>query len=231
MNRQPTFNGLSKLMGTTPYNLTVMLAGKSALLSSAIKRRMTKTEPTLIQVETKKPEPVVVKPISYSGDGETHICIDIDAQTDLGRMLSHYYECEFEHPVFGMFRTMEGFWRYINCDDKGTKQRDEFRTINGKGVNKISRTMEKRNVDNFKEIIYEANYYRILNNEKLYDLFVNSDLPFDYYFLFGDDKIVQRAKGYQWIINMYESLRSNMRKGIKPERPNYGELLDVLRSV
>lgn len=166
-----------------------------------------------------------------TGDGVTHICIDIDAKTELGRMLSHYYESGFVHPTFGSFKTLEGFWRYINCDDEGSKQRDDFRTISGRGVNKISRHMAKRNVKNFKQIIYEANYYRIINDKKLYDLFVSSTLPFDYYFLFGDAKIVQRAKGYSWIINMYEELRQMMKAGEKPPTPDYGNLLEALRNI
>lgn len=176
-------------------------------------------------------EPVNIGDDVNTGDGITHICIDIDGKTELGRMLSHYHECDFTHPRFGTFRTLEGFWRYINCDDEGSKQRDGFRTISGRGVNKISRTMAKRNVKNFKQIIYEANYYRIISNDKLYDLFINSTLPFDYYFLFGESKIIQRAKGYLWIINMYEDLRQMIKAGEKPETPDYGDLLDALRSI
>lgn len=194
----------------------------------------------LIQVETKRTTPkvttVVNKEVSanddvYTGDGDTHVCIDIDGKTELGRMLSHYYESNFEHPVFGSFKTLEGFWRYINCDDEGSKRRDEFRTISGRGVNKISRTMAKRNVKNFKEIIYEANYHRIMSDKKLYDLFVNSTLPFDYYFLFGENKIIQRAKGYQWIINMYEDLREMMRDDRVLPPVDYGDLITALRSI
>lgn len=169
---------------------------------------------------------------NFTRDGVTHICIDFGAKTELGRMLSHYYEHDsFIHPVFGSFKCLEGFWRYINCIDNENKRRDEFRTASGKAASKISRDLEKRNVKNFKEIIYAANYHRIILDEKLHEKFIQSTLPFDYYHLFGPAKIVSRGKGYQWIITMYEDLRNIIKNGEQPPSPDYSKLLLDLRFI
>ena len=50
-------------------------------------------------------------------DGITHINIWFQGKTELGRMLSHFYELPFTHPFFGDFKTMEGLWRYIQNKD------------------------------------------------------------------------------------------------------------------
>jgi hypothetical protein len=203
-------------------------AGTSALLSGT----------GLIQVETRPSKPVTnssdaaisvptnsANDKNASGDGTTHIRIDIGAETLLGRSLAPYYECDFVHSVFGHFRTMEGFWRFINCDDEGTKRVQDFRTVSGRGVKKISETMKKRFVSNFKEIIYDATYFRIINDKELCKFFTESTLPFDYYYYFGDYKILIRGKGAPWIIEMYENLRTMIKNGEKPTSPNFTKLI------
>ncbi|MFZ6799265.1 hypothetical protein [Undibacterium sp. Di24W] len=218
--------------GVTPHYQMVESAGTSALLSGT----------GLIQVETRASKPVtdssdtvISLPINSaddkktSGDGITHIRIDIEGETLIGRMLSSYYECNFIHPIFGPFRTMEGLARYINCDDEGTKRTQDFRTVSGRGVKKISETMKKRFVSNFKEIIYDATYFRIINDKELCKLFTESTLPFDYYFYFGDYKILIRGKGAPWIIEMYENLRTMIKNGEKPTSPDFTKLIADLK--
>ena len=43
-------------------------------------------------------------------DGVDHINIYSRGKTQLGRMLSNFYLSPFNHPVYGGFNTVEGFY-------------------------------------------------------------------------------------------------------------------------
>jgi hypothetical protein len=197
-----------------------------------------------MQIETKKQaQPATSARLGKnSGDGINCINVDIAGKTELGRMLSHYYVQEFEHPIFGKFTCMEGFWHYINTCDKPTHRnaakqygkdgketppaiRDDLRRLHGRAVNKVSREFQKRHVKDFQQIILEANYYRIMQNPELKKKLIESTLKFDYYFLYGPMSLELRPKGHAWITRMYETLRTMIKNGEKPETPDYTDVL------
>jgi hypothetical protein len=153
----------------------------------------------------------------YTKDGIDHINIWFKARTELGRELSHFYYMPFKHPYYGPFNCMEGFWYYI----KSVQRDDSLRTLSGYQAKEHGRTLTRRWVDNFKAIIIEANYHKIIQNEDLERKVIESTLPFDHYYLYGDGNIIIRPKGNEWLVEGFEEIRTMIKEGRAPEKIEY----------
>lgn len=151
------------------------------------------------------------------GDGITHINISILGNTELGKQLAHFSPIGFTHPHYGPFNSMEGFWHYINSVSRD----DKLRHLIGRSAKKHSKTLTKTKVVGFQEIIKEANFYRIEQNPELKKMFVESSLPFDYYYYYNNGPVAMRPRGHAWIAEMYEELRRMMKEGKRPEPLDY----------
>lgn len=152
-------------------------------------------------------------------DGITHINIWSRGETDLGRGLSHFHHSPFIHPYFGPFNSMEGFWYYI----KTAEQDDALRNLSGHHAKEYGRTLTGRWRANFREIINAANFYRIDQNDALEQLMYDSELPFDHYYLFGPGNILIRPKGYEWLVEGFEEIRTMVQQGKKPQELDYSQ--------
>lgn len=153
-------------------------------------------------------------------DGVNHINIWYRGATELGRMLSHFYELRFVHPFFGPFNSMEGFWHYIKSEEKD----DELRLLAGQEARNYGKKLSPAYVPGFAEIINTANFYKIEQSPKLKQLFVDSDLPFEHYYLFGPGEVLIRPKGHAWLISGFEKSRRMMKAGQRPVEIDYSKL-------
>ena len=159
-------------------------------------------------------------------DGITHINVWIKGKTELGRMLAHFYESPFTHPFFGPFVSMEGFWHYIQSEE----QPDILRSLSGIAAKKKGKTLTWKYVDNFHDIINGGNFYKVEQNETIRKLFLESTLPFDYYYLFtpkgdaaGLSPTIVRPTGYDWLITGFEEIRNMMKNGERPSNKAYSQ--------
>ena len=163
-------------------------------------------------------------------DGKTHINIDARGQTELGRMLVHTFKSNMIHPTFGPFNSIEGFWAYIRSNVKS--DRDRFRYVSGTTAKRESRIKDPRYIQNFHDIIIEANYFKILQNEKLKKLFIESTLPFDSYYIFhskeskATEGMLVRPQIHSWLMPGFEKIRRMIREERQFGRVNYGDLID-----
>lgn len=148
-------------------------------------------------------------------DGITHI--NVGGRTRLGRDLSHFAYTPFVHPFYGPFNCMEGFWHYIRAD----KPDDSLRSLTGWQAKKHGRKLEVNRVENFRELINEANYYRIEQNPELKKIFLECDLPLDHYYTYGAGNLLIHPRGYDWILAGLEEIRKMMQHGQKPEPVDY----------
>jgi len=163
-------------------------------------------------------------------DGKTHINIWINSKTPLGVMLAHFYESPFVHPFFGPFASMEGFWHYVQNEE----QDDSLRSLSGMSAKKRGKRLTWRHVENFHEIITAANFYKIEQNAELKKLFLESTLPFDYYYIFapkgdavGLASTVIRPPGYDWLVKGFEDIRKMMQHGDRPSPNLYAQFAKV----
>lgn len=163
-------------------------------------------------------ETKTVKKKKKEGDGVTYI--NINGETALGQMLAHFYASRFVHPYFGPFNCMEGFWHYIKTKEKD----DQLRTLVGADAKKFGAQLTRVYVKDFQAIIEAATYYKIEQNEEMKKLFIESTLPFDYYYLFGAGKVLIRPKGWKWMIEVITNVRTAMKEGKRPPEIDYSQL-------
>ena len=169
-------------------------------------------------------------------DGITHINIWFQGKTELGRMLSHFYELPFTHPFFGDFKTMEGLWRYIQNKDTTPEEaergieKDKLRHMSGIAAKNFGKSLTWRKVECFIEIIAAANFYKIKQSPKLMRMFTDSTLPFVMYYVRiatgdaeGQGGTVVPLTKYKWLVKSFEDNRKLMQYGERPEKIDYSQ--------
>ena len=155
-------------------------------------------------------------------DGLTHINIYSRSNDHLGRMLSHFYYSPFNHPVFGPFNCMEGLWHWVKSQERD----DKLRGMTGWKAKEHGKLMTKRYLKNFQEIIMAANFYKIEQNPLLKELMINSNLPFEHYYIHGPAKLVIMPDSCEWLIKGFEQIRTLLKEGKRPPEVDYSGALN-----
>lgn len=135
-------------------------------------------------------------------DGVTHINIDKRGRTELGQMLTHMARSQFDHPEFGPFQSVEGYIGFIRSGAKD----DQFHYVHGMNARYRAKNQDSDFIRGFRELVMEANYLKIVQNETLRQAIKASALPFDHYYLLSNGRPVQ-PRNAQWIIPGFEELR------------------------
>ena len=154
-------------------------------------------------------------------DGVHHINVWADGETNLGRGLSHGINCKFNHSVFGEFICMESFWHYIRSKERD----DRIRILFGFKLNSFNKDLTHINVPNFKAVIVDANYQKILQYPAMMSDLRESELPFDCYFYrtIGDEKVRQRPAFSSWLIWGLDEIRNSLKED---RDPDFSPLID-----
>lgn len=148
-------------------------------------------------------------------DGVSHINIYSRGQTELGRMLSHFYRSPFKHPFYGKFNSMEGFWYYV----KAAKPDDQLRRLVGFEAKLYGKELPTGPLyDSFYDVIVEANFHKIVQNPRIAQLMVDSTLPFDHYYLFPPGPIFVRQAGFEWLVKGFEDIRAELKSSAAAQR-------------
>lgn len=111
-------------------------------------------------------------------DGEDHINIWENGETELGKVLSPSVAISFNHSWFGHFETMEGFWHYIQSEERD----DRIRNMTGSALKNFARKLSATRIQHFKALIIEANYQKIKKYKQIVESIKESTLPFDMYY-------------------------------------------------
>lgn len=160
--------------------------------------------------------PVVIDRLDQQ-DGLTHINIDRLAHTQLGVMLTHTHRAPFKHPQFGEFLSVEGYIGFIRSGGRNALHRDTF----GMNARHLSQNQEMIFVQGFREFVMEANYLKIMQSPELKELFVQSELPFDHYYVVEKEDRIDRPHNATWLIAGFENLRKTMQRGEIYRAPSY----------
>lgn len=175
------------------------------------------------------------EPSLDSLDGISHINVDIQGKTALGRSLTPTAKCGFTHPVFGYFCSFEGFWIYIRTNGVS----DESRYLHGKKAKVASRQMAVgQRVNYFREIMAEAVYYKIVQNPRLSTMVAKSELPFDSYYIHktqldgveNSPGLAVRPELSSMFCEWFEAARKHIKEGTTPAHPDYGDALAKIRA-
>lgn len=167
-------------------------------------------------------------------DGVSHINIDSGAKTGLGRQLDILAHTPFEHPVLGMFHSMEAFWCFVRSD----YIRDDLRYGYGMRGKKLARSVKKTTwVKDFRLLIEEALYYKCVSRPTLFSAVKKSTLPFSCYYIReittpGEERlIVIESKIAAWLTSSMENVRKMIQEGRKPTPADCTQLLNRPRAT
>lgn len=156
-------------------------------------------------------------------DGVNHINIYSQGKTELGKLLSHFSHTPFVHPYFGPFNSMEGFWYYLKAEVKDEK----LRQLYGAEAKFYGKKIPSVRIKHFNLLIIDANFHKVNQNPKIANLMVQSNLPFDHYYVDNRVNIGQKIKlkGFEWLIEGFEKIREDLKTGNIQHPLDYDSLL------
>lgn len=156
-----------------------------------------------------------------SEDGTTHINVNSGAKTELGSLLSTFAKVKFVHPVYGPFASVEAFWHWIRDEERD----DTIRALSGYKAKIYGRRKKRfKIIPNFQQEVILAFYFKIVQNQQLYDLFVASELPFKCYYIFGETKLEIVPNSATWVCSGLEFLRKHIKEHGKNNPPALNEI-------
>ena len=120
-------------------------------------------------------------------DGITHINVYSNGNTSLGKKLSNFYEAPFQHPQYGYFESVEGFYYWI----KSGKQFDELKLLSGiQAKNEGKKHCSKEDKFSEQDIldIQEAIRCKLRHNKDILKEMISTDLPFVHYYCWYSKK-------------------------------------------
>lgn len=153
-------------------------------------------------------------------DGIDHINAYSKARTAVGRKLTNYAHTPFDHPIFGHFESMEGFWFWLASG----RQYNKLRELHGYKANQLGRVClldinyEEVVDSRFKKWIKEATEAKFRqNSELLQQLVETGDLPIVHYYYDYKERDLTKAKvdylpQHQWQMEIIMDIRSKTQK-------------------
>lgn len=144
-------------------------------------------------------------------DGIDHIRIDLNAVSRLGRKLPLLADVKVSHPKYGIFRTGQGLWEYLKIGE----DLEELKVATGFEAKKISAKHMAKWSKTFKDDIKIAMRSKIEDNLEIYIAFVESRLPFRYYHLLRNRKVVESKETLwlsEWLVELREQFKQEVKK-------------------
>jgi len=147
-------------------------------------------------------------------DNKDHIRIDLNAATRLGRLLPLLADVKVSHPTLGVFRTGQGLWEYLKIDqDVVERDIEELRVASGFDAKKISDKYQPKWNKALRNEIKLAMRSKIEDNEEIYKAFVESVLPFRYYHMLRNKKVIE-PKETVWVAEWLNELRKELKEKV-----------------
>jgi O-acetyl-ADP-ribose deacetylase (regulator of RNase III) len=155
-----------------------------------------------------------VKLPNPKNDGVEHINIWTKSSTSLGRRLSNLSKHGFLHEDHGWFECLEGYWYWLATGCK----HEQFKQMNGFEAKQIGSKMERVDLPDFQERFKEGMRLRLEQNEILRSELLNSSLPFEHYYVYGNDAVRDMKARHQWQLDFYVEYRNKMQEESESSR-------------
>lgn len=144
-------------------------------------------------------------------DGVNHINIYTKSRTRLGRLASNLSTVTLEHPDYGWFASMEGFWFWLSTG----QQYDELKVMKPHAARRLGKTLDRVQMDpkEFQYEICKALVAKVCNSQALRQLLRDSgDLPLVHYYFYGKyEKFkVIVPPGHDWQMEFWEYMRTHL---------------------
>lgn len=161
-------------------------------------------------------------------DGIDHINIYSKGETELGRLLSNFAYTPFNHPEYGVFKSVEGFWYWWFTG----KQHDHLRLLTGVYAKKEGKSLVTEGYEvgeEDKQGILEAIRCKLRQNKSLLKLLMHSTLPLMHYYAYGTTGKwrVFELPQFQWITDEIERIRKVCRQHYKLEKKDGNDKITV----
>jgi hypothetical protein len=143
-------------------------------------------------------------------DGVDHINVYSKGKTELGRLLTNFADTPFKHPVYGWFRTVEGFWYWL----KTGGMHEELRDVLGWEAKMLGKKWPAVEVEYFDQKIKTAIRSKLIHHPEILRMLLDNKLPLAHYYVM-QGRIKQA--GYEWINEYYMEVRyACLQKGYRP---------------
>jgi hypothetical protein len=143
-------------------------------------------------------------------DGVDHINVYSKGKTELGRLLTNFADTPFKHPVYGWFRTVEGFWYWL----KTGMQYEQLRDVVGWEAKMLGKKWPSVEIEHFDTKIKTAIRAKLINHPNILRMLIDNELPLAHYYVMQGS--VKHA-GYEWINEYYMEVRNAcLEKGYSP---------------
>ncbi len=165
---------------------------------------------------------IPINPSEWKADGEDHINITGNAQTELGRFLSIRNTMVFDNPVLGDFRSINNAWHFV----RARNLHDQIRHISDAARLRefiIKNGGELQHIANFNALVMHVAYLRLLTSPRMMKAMMDSTLPFDTYRIIATSEIRQRFTYVNWFVAGYTEIRAAL---IERREPDFSKLMD-----
>jgi hypothetical protein len=152
--------------------------------------------------------------LKVEDDGVKHINIYSKAKTSLGKQLTNMFHYNFRYDNID-FISVEQAWHFYKFTETPElanqilQLTNSFDCLKFARANKTPESTKAVLSVGFKLIINDVIHTRIGADQDLKNLLRNSWLPFEHYYAYGDKIHDQRDK-YDWLINIFESYRTEL---------------------
>lgn len=167
--------------------------------------------------------------IDISLDGKTHCNVYSKGRTVLGRELSNFELSPFDHPVHGVFDSVEGYWYWL------TRLDDRLRSVCGVEAKEMGRSMPKvRSYDTpelsalFQFRITQALDAKLERHPDMMARLVSSRLPFVHYYVVRQNGIYVGSvpDGSDFLMAHFTKVRQDKNPDVKFEVFEHSSMQD-----
>lgn len=136
-------------------------------------------------------------------DGIDFINIYSKGQTEIGRALSNFYTCPFNHPKYGQFNTIEGLWFYILSGN------ERLRFLEGYECKMVGKTLENSDYpETFIEDITTGLDLKFINSGYIRNYFANNKpLPLKHFYV-KNGQIISLER-HNWLVDYWQKKWDN----------------------
>lgn len=189
------------------YNSITSAKNELGLHYDFIKRRLDSDKPEYVDWFVVMDNGVdMATKLNPNNDGVTHCNIWTKSRHSLGRKLSNLSPHGFLHEDHGWFECLEGYWYWLATGCR----HEQFKTMSGWDAKSIGSKMDRVEMPDFQERFKEGMRLRLEQNELLRLDLINSTLPFEHYYVYGDrdtGKVIDVKARHQWQLDFYDEYR------------------------
>lgn len=151
-----------------------------------------------------------INPSMWKKEGQDHINLSQQSTQKLGRFLDLDYSRQFDHPILGQFRSLNGLWFFLRAKEPS----DKLRGMRGQELKDYARYhcggMSPDLQRHFKAVIIHSAWLRVRQFKDIEAMLKASTLPLDVY---SASSVIRSRPDYgHWLARGYEEIRQALKE-------------------